>query len=138
MKPGTRLMVTEIDGIQCGMGICFELYFHKMFRKMSNKGVTLVIVPAAWPANHIAHWNVLAKARAIENGIYVCAVNMVGKYKDAVVGGHSMFINPEGYSSFEGDMKEHIYYGEYEASRYKELATTRNVICLDKPDWGIR
>ena len=111
MEPGRGMLCTHIQGVKCGLAICFELYFPKMFRKMSQKGTTLVIVPAQWPENHMAHWNVLARARAIENGMYICAVNMAGSYHNTSAGGHSLFVDPEGFSSFEGDGKEHIYYG---------------------------
>lgn len=138
MEPGRGMLCTHIQGVKCGLAICFELYFPKMFRKMSQKGTTLVIVPAQWPENHMAHWNVLARARAIENGMYICAVNMAGSYHNTSAGGHSLFVDPEGFSSFEGDGKEHIYYGVYDDNKYENLARTRSVIQLEKPDWAIR
>lgn len=134
MEPGNHLSCYKAGNIFCGMAVCFELYFPKMFRKMSKKGVTLATIPALWPEPHIHHWRILAKARAIENGMYIAAVNAVGEYHGVVFGGRSMLVDPEGYSQVEGDMEEHIYYGNYEEEKYRDLARTQAVIHLDKPD----
>ena len=104
---------------------------------MSQKGTTLVIVPAQWPENHMAHWNVLARARAIENGMYICAVNMAGSYHNTSAGGHSLFVDPEGFSSFEGWERTYLL-RVYDDNKYENLARTRSVIQLEKPDWAIR
>ena len=61
-----------------------------------------------------------------------------GRYHNTSAGGHSLFVDPEGFSSFEGDGKEHIYYGVYDDDKYENLARTRSVIQLEKPDWAIR
>lgn len=134
MRPGRERVITKINGISCGMAICFELYFPKMFQRMARDGATMTIVPASWPENHIRHWEILARARAIENGMYICAVNMVGTYHHIKLGGHSMFIDPEGYAQVEGDDREHIYYGEYEEEKYGDLSKTQRIIHLDKSD----
>ncbi len=98
-RPGDALMQTKIHGVQTGMAVCYEFYFQKMWRKMAKAGTTLVLAPASWPKEHILQWRVLSAARAIENGICICAVNMAGTYKDVVLGGHSRFIDPWGMSS---------------------------------------
>lgn len=89
-------MNTEINGVKTGMAVCYEFYFPRMWRKMAKSGVTLVLAPASWPAVHIPQWEVLTRARAIENGICVCAVNMAGEYHGLKLGGHSLFIDPTG------------------------------------------
>lgn len=98
-RPGDALMQTKIHGVQTGMAVCYEFYFPKMWRKMAKAGTTLVLAPASWPKEHILQWRVLSAARAIENGICICAVNMAGTYKDVVLGGHSASSTPWGMSS---------------------------------------
>lgn len=128
MTPGDALLEVEIGGISCGMGICYELYFPGMFRRMAKGGTTLFFVPASWPLTHIRRWKILAQARALENGAYVCAVNTAGSYHGVKLGGHSLFIDPEGKVLTEGDAGEGIFYGEYDAEKYPDLGRGLAVI----------
>lgn len=131
MKPGRRLMKTDINGLCCGMGICYELYFPRMYRKMAENGTTLVLVPASWPLVHISKWEILARARAIENGMWICAVNMAGTYHDVKLGGHSVLVSPEGEVLARAGSEEEICYGEIDRDAYpglgKQLAVIRGV-----------
>lgn len=121
-------MQTRIHGIQTGMAVCYEFYFPKMWRKMAKAGTTLVLAPASWPKKHILQWRVLSAARAIENGICICAVNMAGTYKDVVLGGHSRFIDPLGHVLAEAGEGEEICYAEYDEEKYKDLGKKLSVV----------
>ena len=127
-RPGDALMQTRIHGIQTGMAVCYEFYFPKMWRKMAKAGTTLVLAPASWPKKHIFQWRVLSAARAIENGICICAVNMAGTYKDVVLGGHSRFIDPLGHVLAEAGEGEEICYAEYDEEKYKDLGKKLSVV----------
>lgn len=83
-----------------------------------------------WPAVHIPQWEVLTRARAIENGICVCAVNMAGEYHGLKLGGHSLFIDPTGKVEAEAGDGEEILYGEYDEIRYRDLGKQLAVIRL--------
>lgn len=76
---GTACPVFEIDGIPCGLQICYDLRFPEPFRALSAKGAEIVFVPANWPARRISAWSTLLAARAIENQMAVCGVNRVGR-----------------------------------------------------------
>ncbi len=132
MAPGEHLMHTEINGVKTGMAVCYEFYFPKMWRKMAKAGTTLVLAPASWPKIHLSQWDVLTRARAIENGICIAAVNMVGTYNGIQLGGHSRFIDPTGNIEVEGDLIEHIYYAEYDKMKYKNIDKELAVIRLEK------
>lgn len=69
----------ELDGIPCGMQICYDLRFPEPFRALAAQGAEVVFVPANWPARRIAAWSTLLAARAIENQLAVCGVNRVGR-----------------------------------------------------------
>lgn len=127
-RPGDALMQTRIHGIQTGMAVCYEFYFPKMWRKMAKAGTTLVLAPASWPKKHILQWCVLSAARAIENGICICAVNMAGTYKDVVLGGHSRFIDPLGHVLAEAGEGEEICYAAYDEEKYKDLGKKLSVV----------
>ena len=95
---------------------------------MAKAGTTLVLAPASWPKEHIFQWRVLSAARAIENGICICAVNMAGTYKDVVLGGHSRFIDPLGHVLAEAGEGEEICYAEYDEEKYKDLGKKLSVV----------
>lgn len=128
MEPGKELMQTAIHGVQTGMAVCYEFYFPKMWRKMAKAGTTLVLAPASWPENHLLQWRVLTRARAIENGICICAVNMAGNYHGTQLGGHSMFIDPLGQIQVEGGLQEDILYATYDEEKYKDLGKQLSVV----------
>ena len=73
--------------------ICFDLRFPELYRDAVKQGAHVITVQAAWPAERIAHWKTLLQARAIENQVYIAAVNCVSATK---YGGCSMIIDPYG------------------------------------------
>ncbi len=80
---------------------CYDIRFPELFRGYALRNVELVILPAAFPAVRIEHWQVLARARAIENQMFVAAINAVGREPDehaqtTVYGGSTMMIDPLG------------------------------------------
>src|SRR5512133_3639426 len=76
---GEDCPVFKIDGIPCGLQICYDLRFPEPFRTLSAKGAEVVFIPANWPVRRIAAWTALLAARAIENQMAVCGVNRVGR-----------------------------------------------------------
>ena len=76
---GTDCPVFKVDGIPCGLQICYDLRFPEPFRALATKGAEIVFVPANWPARRISAWSTLLAARAIENQLAVCGVNRVGR-----------------------------------------------------------
>ena len=68
-----------IDGIPCGLQICYDLRFPEPFRALATKGAEVIFVPANWPGRRISAWSTLLAARAIENQVAICGVNRVGQ-----------------------------------------------------------
>jgi predicted amidohydrolase len=69
----------EVDGIPCGLQICYDLRFPEPFRALATRGAEVVFIPANWPVRRISAWSTLLAARAIENQMAVCGVNRVGR-----------------------------------------------------------
>ena len=69
----------EVDGIPCGLQICYDLRFPEPFRALAAKGAEVVFLPANWPVRRIAAWSTLLAARAIENQMALCGANRVGR-----------------------------------------------------------
>ncbi len=68
-----------VDGIPCGLQICYDLRFPEPFRSLAARGAEVVFVPANWPVRRIAAWSTLLAARAIENQLAICGANRVGR-----------------------------------------------------------
>ena len=102
---GDKVSLFKIKDWNIAATICFDLRFPELYRDAVKAGARLITVQAAWPAARIAHWKTLLQARAIENQVYIAAVNGIG---GPSYGGNSMIINPKGEiiastdASFEG------------------------------------
>ncbi|MFK0692323.1 carbon-nitrogen hydrolase family protein [Mesorhizobium sp. IMUNJ 23033] len=97
-EPGTEAVVTDIDGAKLGFAVCYDLRFPQLFRAEALAGADLLSVPAAFTRQTgEAHWHVLLRARAIENGAYVVAAAQGGLHEDGrETYGHSLIVNPWG------------------------------------------
>lgn len=94
---GDQLVTFALDGVPCGVIICYEIRFPEWSRKQAVAGTEILFVPAEWPLPRVGHWRVLNQARAIENQIFVVAVNGCGEaVKDQQNAGNSMIIDPLG------------------------------------------
>ena len=95
---GRELACVDTTVAQCALAVCYDLRFPEMFRRLSNLGMHMVALPAAFTyTTGKAHWETLLRARAIENQVYIIAANQVGRH----VGGrrtygHSMVVSPWG------------------------------------------
>lgn len=106
-KGGESVSLFEINGWKISSAICYDLRFPELFRDAVKKGAQIITVQAAWPKIRIEHWETLLKARAIENQVYIVAVNGItidgvsdngsGSKNNAIaLGGNSMIITPQG------------------------------------------
>ena len=96
--PGDEIVVADVDGVELGMAVCYDLRFPELFRIMAVRGARVVSLPAAFtvPTGR-AHWEVLVRARAIENQIFVIAAGQIGRHPpDHESYGHSMIVDPWG------------------------------------------
>ena len=98
IEPGTEPQVFDTPFGRLGVAVCYDLRFPEFFRKMSVQGVDILVVPSAFTAETgAAHWEVLLRARAVENLCYVIAPNQGGLHINGrKTFGHSMIIDPWG------------------------------------------
>ena len=96
--PGNELVVVDTPIGKVGLSVCYDLRFTEMYRALRAKGATVFVVPAAFTdKTGAAHWEVLLRARAIENQCYVLAANQHGVHENGrATFGHSMIINDWG------------------------------------------
>ena len=95
---GKGITIASINGIKIGLSVCYDIRFPELFRKYSKRGVELICIPSSFTARTgEAHWEVLVRARAIENQCFVIAPNQSGVGTDSVVTfGNSMVVDPWG------------------------------------------
>ena len=92
---GDRIITANIGGIPFSVFICYDLRFPEVFRAVCEY-VHAVIIPANWPEKRSVHWKTLLRARAIENQVYIFAVNCVGESGGTEYSGDSCVITPDG------------------------------------------
>lgn len=95
---GTQRVIHPIDGIACGLTICYDIRFPYLYRQLAQAGADIVTIPAAFtfPSGK-AHWHILQRARAIETGCYVIAPAQCGTHADGRrTYGHALIISPWG------------------------------------------
>jgi omega-amidase len=108
LTAGDRIGTMDIDGVEAGMMICYDIRFPELARKLALGGAKVLFVPAEWPHPRLHHWKTLLTARAIENQMFVVACNRVGRSGDTEFFGHSLVLNPWGETLVEGDESERI------------------------------
>lgn len=98
IEPGDQLVVVETPFGRMGLAVCYDLRFPEMFRAMGKSGVDLLVIPAAFTAaTGRAHWEVLLRARAVENLCYVVAAGQGGRHLNGrETFGDSMIVDPWG------------------------------------------
>lgn len=98
---GEDLVIVEIAGVKVGLSICFDIRFPEMFRQLARAGAEVILIPSAFTqTTGEAHWEVLVRARAIENEAYVVASATITSNDAAESGfatyGHSLVVDPWG------------------------------------------
>lgn len=98
-RPGEEIVVSETAcGVSIGMSICYDVRFPELYRILTLRGAKILLVPAAFTlATTREHWEVLLRARAIENQAFVVAADQFGQHPDGYhSGGRSMIVDPWG------------------------------------------
>jgi nitrilase len=98
IEPDDRVVVFDSPFGRIGLAVCYDLRFPELFRQQLNEGMEVLVLPAAFTAiTGRAHWEVLVRARAIENLCYVVAADQGGYHLNGrETHGHSMIVDPWG------------------------------------------
>jgi predicted amidohydrolase len=98
IAPGEEVVTADIDGHTAGLAICYDLRFPELFRGLMEQGAEFMFLPAAFTLfTGKDHWEVLIRARAIENQAYMLASGQQGKDKRGrTTYGRSMIVDPWG------------------------------------------
>ena len=134
-RAGDHACRFTLEGKRCGLIGCYDLRFPELIRTMTLEGVDLLFVVAQWPDKRIMHLETLARARAIENQMFLALCNSVGAYgKGSRYGGHSAVIDPWGeYLARAGDQEETIT-GDADFSIIEGIRSSINVFRDRRPE----
>lgn len=98
-QPGDDVVVSQLaTGTRLGMSICYDVRFPELYRELSARGAEVIAVPSAFTlATTRDHWEVLVRARAIENQCFAVAANQIGSSPPGNrSGGRSLIVDPWG------------------------------------------
>ena len=108
MGLSNKQIVENIDGLNIGVLICFDVRYPEISRRLVLEGAECLIYVAEFPRPRDDVWSVLLKARAIENQVFVVGVNRVGGNNESSFFGKSTIIDPFGNTLLQGTDQEEI------------------------------
>lgn len=118
VAPGAEVVVAETPVAKLGLSVCYDLRFPELYRQHSQQGATLLAVPAAFTLmTGKDHWEVLLRARAIENQCYVMAPAQHGKHSgNRLTYGHALIVDPWGLVVGRASDGEGMAIAEYDSA----------------------
>ena len=126
-SPGEQAVLADLPWGRLGITICYDLRFPALYRALAEAGATMLTVPSAFtvPTGE-AHWHVLNRARAIENGSFLFAAAQCGKHESKrETYGHSLIVDPWGCILAEGGAEPGVVMAEIDLG---EVAKARGRI----------
>jgi omega-amidase len=135
LRRGDSIALCDIAGFRAGLMTCYDIRFPELARKLVLAGAEILIVPAAFPLARIDHWKTIAACRAIENQVYVAAVNRVGVDEGLSFGGASRLLDPFGVIlAAASESGESLLVGEISRDRLLEVRGQLKVFADRRPE----
>lgn len=103
---GSSIVSADMSIGKVGLITCYDLRFPEVTRRLTLKGMEILMVAAQWPKSRKDHWDVLLRGRAIENQVFVLGANRCGKDPNLEYAGNSRIITPWGEIIASGDENE--------------------------------
>ena len=129
---GSRTCRFTLEGIPCGLIICYDIRFPELIRSLTVQGVDLLFVVSQWPAKRAMHLDTLARARAIENQTFLALCNSAAA--DTACAGHSAIIDPWGEYLAQAGETEEIISAQLDFSIIQGIRESINVFRDRRPD----
>jgi len=123
-QAGSEIVLTELDdGTVLGMSICYDVRFPELYRQLAVRGAKVLAVPSAFTlATTRDHWEILLRARAIENACFVIAPNQIGSHPPGNrSGGRSMIVGPWGTVLAGAPDTETVIVAELDLASLREI-----------------
>jgi predicted amidohydrolase len=123
-RPGELAVLADLPWGRLGLTVCYDLRFPALYRALAEAGATMLAIPSAFTKQTgEAHWHVLVRSRAIENGCFVFAAAQGGRHENGRdTFGHSLIVDPWGRILAEGDTEPGVIVAEINPA---EVASAR-------------
>ena len=123
IEPGDKLVVVDTPIGRVGLTVCYDLRFPELYRQLLLQGAEVFSIPSAFTAvTGAAHWDILCRARAVENICYVLAANQGGVHDNGRhTYGHSMITEPWGSMIAEQQNETGVVAADIDLSRLRQL-----------------
>ena len=135
VAPGTRASLVDLPWGKLGLTICYDVRFPHLYRELAQKGADFLAIPAAFTATTgEAHWHVLVRARAIENGCFVFAAAQSGRrHWGRRTFGHSLIVDPWGVVLAEAGNEEGLVVADIDPAKVGEARGMVPSLQHDRP-----
>ena len=134
--PGEEVVLSETaQGVELGLSICYDLRFPELYRILAVRGARVLVVPVAFTlATTREHWEILLRARAIEDQAFVVAANQVGEHAPGYrSGGRSMIVDPWGIVLAQAPDAETFAIADLDLDRQAEVRRTLPSLANRRP-----
>ncbi len=139
VSPGDRAVVADVDGVRIGLSICYDLRFPELYRALALAGAEVITVPANFTERTGRdHWEVLLRARAIENGAYVLAPSQIGGPPGQPAFGRSMIVDPWGTVVAQAPDRVAIVRAELDLERVRSIRRQIPALANRRPEAASR
>jgi predicted amidohydrolase len=124
-RPGELAVVHDLPWGRLGITVCYDLRFPALYRALAEAGASFLAIPSAFTKQTgEAHWHVLNRARAIENGSFVLAAAQGGRHENGRdTYGHSLVVDPWGRIIAEGGTEPGVVFADIDPA---EVAAARS------------
>ena len=120
VSAGEERVSWPLEGPTAAVATCYDLRFPELFRAAVSEA-ELIVVAASWPAKRAEHWRLLARARAVENQVYLLACGASGTQGGVEQAGHSAVIDPWGEVLAEAGTGEEILDVTFDVAKVAEI-----------------
>ena len=131
---GDHLCRFTLDGISCGIIICYDVRFPELIRSLTVKGLDVLFMVSQWPQMRLHHLRTLTTARAIENQMFVICCNSCSTADDVVYCGHSAVIDPWGETLALAGPQEELLCTSCDMEKLEKIRSTIPVFRDRRPD----
>ncbi len=135
-EPGAEIVLSETaDGVSLGLSICYDLRFPELYRILAVRGARVIALPAAFTlATTRDHWELLVRARAVENQAFLVAANQIGSHPGGHrSGGRSMIVDPWGIVLAQAPDREGHIVADLDLERQREIRAQLPALANRRP-----
>ncbi len=133
-QKGDHLCRFTLDGVQCGILICYDIRFPELTRTLTVEGLDILFLVSQWPTVRLAHLQLLTAARAVENQMFTVCCNSCGTAGETVYAGGSQIVDPWGTILARAEGKEQLLTADLDLSILDNIRNSIHVFRDRRPE----